>query len=50
MCGSLCEVCGVCGSLCVVYLVLQVLRHLDLKQVGRHYYDPSNPIAIPQHK
>lgn len=28
----------------------RVLRNLELKQVGRHYYDPASPIAIPQHK
>ena len=28
----------------------RILRHLDMKQVGRYYYDPYNPIAIPQHK
>ena len=28
----------------------RVLRSLEMKQVGRHYYDPSSPIAIPQHK
>jgi len=28
----------------------RVLRALDLKQVARYYYDPHNPIAIPQHK
>lgn len=31
-------------------LFRRVLRELELKQVGRHYYDPHNPIAIPQHK
>ena len=28
----------------------RVLRSLEMKQVGRHYYDPSTPIPIPQHK
>jgi hypothetical protein len=28
----------------------RILRHLEMKQVGRYYYDPYNPIAIPQHK
>lgn len=28
----------------------RVLRALDLALVGRNYYDPHNPIAIPQHK
>lgn len=28
----------------------RVLRALELKQIGRHYYDPSNPIPVPQHK
>ena len=28
----------------------RVLRALEMKQVGRNYYDPSSPIAIPQHK
>ena len=28
----------------------RVLRALDLTQVGRNYYDPHSPIAIPQHK
>ena len=31
-------------------LFRRVLRELELKQVGRHYYDPHCPIAIPQHK
>ena len=28
----------------------RVLRALDLIEVGRNYYDPHSPIAIPQHK
>ncbi len=28
----------------------RVMRSLDLTQVGRNYYDPHSPIAIPQHK
>lgn len=31
-------------------LFRRVLRELELRQVGRHYYDPHSPIAIPQHK
>ena len=28
----------------------RVMRQLQLRQVGRHYYDPLHPIIIPQHK
>ena len=28
----------------------RVMRSLDLAQVGRNYYDPHCPIALPQHK
>lgn len=28
----------------------RVMKHLQLKQVGRYYYDPNRPAAIPQHK
>ena len=28
----------------------RVMRQLQLRQVGRHYYDPIHPINIPQHK
>ena len=28
----------------------RVMRQLQLRQVGRHYYDPVHPINIPQHK
>ena len=28
----------------------RVMRALELTRVGRNYYDPHNPIAIPQHK
>lgn len=28
----------------------RVMRALDLAQVGRNYYDPHSPIALPQHK
>ena len=28
----------------------RVMRALDLTQVGRNYYDPHSPIAMPQHK
>ena len=28
----------------------RVMRALDLAQVGRNYYDPHSPIAMPQHK
>lgn len=28
----------------------RVLRALDLTEVGRNFYDPHSPIAIPQHK
>ncbi len=28
----------------------RVMRALELVQVGRNYYDPRSPIAMPQHK
>ena len=28
----------------------RVMRALELVQVGRNYYDPHSPIALPQHK
>ncbi len=28
----------------------RILRALDLVEVGKNYYDPHSPIAIPQHK
>ena len=28
----------------------RVLRALELIEVGRNFYDPHSPIAIPQHK
>lgn len=28
----------------------RVMRALELTQVGRNYYDPHSPIAMPQHK
>jgi aubergine len=27
----------------------KILRLLQLKQIGRHYFDPAHPIEIPQH-
>ena len=26
------------------------MKILEMKQVGRHYYDPTNPSIVPQHK
>lgn len=26
------------------------MKQLQLKQVGRYYYDPNRPASIPQHK
>eukprot|EP00013_Stygamoeba_regulata_P014818 CAMPEP_0177673980 /NCGR_PEP_ID=MMETSP0447-20121125/26287_1 /TAXON_ID=0 /ORGANISM="Stygamoeba regulata, Strain BSH-02190019" /LENGTH=888 /DNA_ID=CAMNT_0019181997 /DNA_START=296 /DNA_END=2962 /DNA_ORIENTATION=+ len=31
-------------------LVSMMLRELKLKAIGRQYFDPTQPIAIPQHK
>ena len=28
----------------------RVMKLLQLKQVGRYYYDPNRPASIPQHK
>ncbi|XP_071483412.1 piwi-like protein 1 [Diadema antillarum] len=28
----------------------KVMKILEMKQVGRHYYDPTNPSVVPQHK
>lgn len=28
----------------------RVMKQLQLKQVGRYYYDPNRPASIPQHK
>lgn len=41
--------CGDCVQLFNV-IFKRVFRALEMKQVGRNYYDPSCPVAIPQHK
>jgi len=28
----------------------RILRMLDMKQIGRNYYNPNDPLKIPQHR
>lgn len=28
----------------------RILRILNMQQIGRNYYSPSDPLSIPQHK
>ncbi|XP_056448599.1 piwi-like protein 1 [Gadus chalcogrammus] len=28
----------------------RILRMLDMQQIGRHYYQPKDPLSIPQHR
>ena len=30
--------------------MLRILRMLDMQQIGRHYYNPKDPLTIPQHR
>lgn len=30
--------------------VYRILRILNMQQIGRNYYSPSDPLNIPQHK
>uniref|UniRef100_A0A8C5BZH4 Piwi like RNA-mediated silencing 1 n=1 Tax=Gadus morhua TaxID=8049 RepID=A0A8C5BZH4_GADMO len=31
-------------------LFRRILRMLDMQQIGRHYYQPKDPLSIPQHR
>ncbi|CAL8343202.1 unnamed protein product [Lota lota] len=31
-------------------LFRRILRILDMQQIGRHYYNPNDPLCIPQHR
>lgn len=32
------------------YNVFRILRMLDMQQIGRNYYNPKDPLNIPQHR
>ena len=32
------------------FVLVRVMRSLQMQQVGRYYYDPTRPALIPQHK
>ena len=41
----------VCAQLVIFFhSVFRILSKLNMKQIGRHYYNPSIPKKIPQHK
>ena len=44
--------CGPVSYLCdfKIFFYFRVMKQLQLKQVGRYYYDPKRPASIPQHK
>lgn len=34
----------------VLFYFFRILKILDMQQIGRNYYNPKDPLNIPQHR